>query len=100
MLRSSRPVVSLIRSLVLGTATTTTATLLMATTVIGCQDESQPEYLTEKLNYGAWKARAVNRLEQLFEDAVTRNGNDIKAQGVQDVINKTVEPLTKTYVDG
>lgn len=100
MLRSSRPVVSLIRSLVLGTATTTTATLLMATTVIGCQDESQPEYWTEKLSDAAWKARAVKRLEQFFEDAVTRNGNDIKAQGVQDVINKTIEPLTKTYVDG
>jgi hypothetical protein len=100
MLRSSRPVVSLIRSLVLGTATTTTATLLMATTVIGCQDESQPEYWTEKLNDAAWKARAVKRLEQFFEDAVTKNGNDIKAQGVQDVINKTVEPLTKAYVDG
>jgi HEAT repeat protein len=100
MLRSSRPVVSLIRSLVLGTATTTTATLLMATTVIGCQDESQPEYWTEKLNDAAWKARAVKRLEQFFEDAVTKNGNDIKAQGVQDVVNKTVEPLTKAYVDG
>jgi HEAT repeat protein len=72
----------------------------MATTVIGCQDESQPEYWTEKLNDGAWKARAVKRLEQFFEDAVTKNGNDIKAQGVQDVVNKTVEPLTKAYVDG
>lgn len=100
MLRSSRPVVSLIRSLVLGTATTTTATMLLATTaVVGCQDESQPEYWVGKLNDAAWRARAVKRLEQFFEDAVTKNGNDVKAAGVQDVVNKTVEPLTKTYVE-
>ena len=100
MLRSSRPVVSLICSLVMSTAPTTAATVLLAGTVIGCQDESQPEYWTGKLDDAAWKARAVKRLEQFFEDAVTRNGNDIKAQGVQDVINKTVEPLTKTYTEG
>ncbi|HEY6079347.1 MAG TPA: HEAT repeat domain-containing protein, partial [Polyangiaceae bacterium] len=100
MLRSSRPVVSLIRSLVLGSAATTTAAtaLLAVTTMVACQDETQPEYWVEKLSDNAWKARAVKRLEQFFEDAVTKNGNDIKAQGVQDLINKTVEPLTKTYV--
>ncbi len=99
MLRSSRPVVSLIRSLVLGTAASTTAaTALLATTVVGCQDESQPDYWVGKLSDAAWKARAVKRLEQFFEDAVTKNGNDIKAAGVQELINKTVEPLTKAYV--
>jgi HEAT repeat protein len=100
MLRSSRPIVSLICSLVMGTAPTTAATLLLAGTVVACQDESQPEYWTGKLDDAAWKARAVKRLEQFFEDAVTRNGNDIKAQGVQDIINKTVDPLTKTYAEG
>ena len=100
MLRSSRPVVSLIRSLVLGSAATTTAAtaLLAATTLVACQDETQPEYWVGKLSDNAWKARAVKRLEQFFEDAVTKNGNDIKAQGVQDLINKTVDPLTKCYV--
>lgn len=105
MLRSSRTVVSLF-SIVLGTAgaasttvaTATALTALAATSLLGCQDESQPEYWVGKLEDTAWKARAVKRLEQFFEDAVTKNGNDIKAQGVQDLINKTVEPLTKTYV--
>lgn len=99
MLRSSRPVVSLIRSLVLGTATTTTATVMVASLLVACKDESQPDFWVEKLSDNAWKARAVKRLEQFFEDAVTKNGNDIKAQGVQDLINKTVEPLTQTYVN-
>lgn len=99
MLRSSRTVVSLIRSLVLGTATTTTATVMVASMLVGCKDESQPDFWVEKLSDASWKARAVKRLEQFFEDAVTKNGNDVKAAEVQELINKTVEPLTKCYVD-
>lgn len=99
MLRSSRTVVSLVRSLVLGTATTTTATVMVASVLVGCKDESQPDFWVEKLSDAAWKARAVKRLEQFFEDASTKNGNDIKAAGVQELIGKTVEPLTKTYVN-
>jgi len=53
----------------------------------------------EKLSDAAWKARAVKRLEQFFEDAVTKNGNDIKAAEVQELVNKTIDPLTKVYVD-
>jgi len=98
MLRSSRTIASLIRSLVLGTATTTTM-VLVAASVVGCKDESQPEYWVEKLDDPAWRARAVKRLEQFFEDSVTKNG-DVKSEGVQTLINKTVDPLTKTYVDG
>ncbi len=98
MLRSSRTVASLVRSLILGTAAVT-ATAMVSTTLVGCKDESQPEFWVEKLSDTAWKARAVKRLEQFFEDAVTRNGNDVKAQGVQDFINKTVEPLTQAYAN-
>jgi hypothetical protein len=98
MLRSSRTIASLIRSLVLGTATTTTM-VLVAASVVGCKDESQPDYWVEKLDDPAWRARAVKRLEQFFEDSVTKNG-DLKSEGVQTLISKTVDPLTKTYTDG
>src|SRR5262249_40957201 len=66
--------------------------------LVGCKDESQPDFWIDKLSDASWKARAVNRLGQFFEDAVTKNGNDIKSAEVQELINKTVEPLTKTYV--
>lgn len=99
MLRSSRTVVSLVRSLVLGTATTTTATVMVASMLVGCKDESQPDFWVEKLSDASWKARAVKRLEQFFEDAATKNGNDIKAAEVQELINKTVDPLTNAYVN-
>ncbi|HEX3855116.1 MAG TPA: HEAT repeat domain-containing protein [Polyangiaceae bacterium] len=97
MLRSSRTIASLIHSLVLGTATATTL-VMVAASVVGCKDESQPDYWVEKLDDPAWRARAVKRLEQFFEDSVTKNG-DLKSEGVQTLIGKTVDPLTKTYVD-
>ena len=63
MLRSSRTVVSLLGSLLMSTAvTTTTATVVLSSALVGCQDESQPEYWTGKLSDAAWKARAVKRL--------------------------------------
>jgi hypothetical protein len=71
---------------------------MVAASVVGCKDESQPDYWVEKLDDPAWRARAVKRLEQFFEDSVTKNG-DIKSEGVQTLIGKTVDPLTKTYVD-
>src|SRR5262249_11680823 len=98
MLRSSRTIASLIRSLLLGTAVTT-STVVLATTLVGCKDESQPDYWVEKLQDPAWQARAVKRLEQFFEDAMTTAGNDLKAQSVQDLVNKSIEPLTKTYTE-
>jgi hypothetical protein len=73
--------------------------VLVAASVVGCKDESQPDYWVEKLDDPAWRARAVKRLEQFFEDSVTKNG-DLKSEGVQTLIGKTVDPLTKTYVDG
>jgi HEAT repeat protein len=99
MLRSSRRLASLIGSLVLGTALPA-AVSVTALVTIGCKDESQPEYWVDKLNEPSWRARAVNRFEQFFEDALTRANKDLKAQEVQDLINKSVEPLTKAYVEG
>ena len=62
MLRSSRTIASLIRSLVLGTATTTTM-VLVAATVVGCKDESQPDYWVEKLDDPAWRAFIIEKAE-------------------------------------
>ncbi|HEY8943238.1 MAG TPA: hypothetical protein VIM73_03200, partial [Polyangiaceae bacterium] len=97
MLRSSRKLASLVGSLVLG-STVPVVTLATALTVIGCKDESQPEYWVDKLEEPAWRARAVVRFERFFEDALTKTNKDPKAPEVQELINKTVEPLTNLYV--
>jgi hypothetical protein len=98
MLRSSRTVLSLIRSLMLGTATAV-ATAAVATSVVGCKDESQPEYWLGKLDDPTWRPRAVKRLEQFVEDALTRSNKDLSAPEVKSLLDKIVDPLTKTYVD-
>ena len=99
MLRSSRRVASLIGALMLGSATPA-AVVGAALSATGCKDESQPEYWVDKLNEPTWRARAVNRFEQFFEDSLTRANKNLKAPEVQELINKSVEPLTKAYVEG
>jgi hypothetical protein len=96
-MRTSRAIVSLISSLMLNSGLT--AAVLVTPALVGCKDESQPEYWVEKLDDPSWRAKSVNRLVQFYEDTLSRKNNDPKAQEVIDLVNKTVEPLTKLYVD-
>lgn len=99
MFRSSRARASLIRSLLLGTATTAFAVTASSVLLVGCKDESQPDYWVEKLNEDSWRARAVTRLGQFYEDASSKAKGDNSTPEVQALLNKIVEPLTKTYVE-
>ncbi len=96
-MRTSRAIVSLISSLVLSSGVTTA--VLATPFLVGCKDEGQPEYWVEKLDDPSWRARAVTRLVQFYEDTLSRKNNDLKAPEVVELVNKTVEPLTKLYVD-
>lgn len=98
MLRSSRMIVSLISTLCLGTAYTA-ATVSVASLLVGCKDESQPEYWIEKLDDAKWRPNAVKRLTQFFEDAVTKANNDQASPEVKALLDKIVDPLIKTYVE-
>ena len=98
MLRSSRAIAKLIRCLELGMAGAV-VTVTASTVLVGCKDESQPEYWVEKLDDPTWRPRAIKRLEQFYEDAVTRANKDQSAPEVQALLGKIVDPLTKTYVD-
>ncbi len=99
MLRSSRTIASLIQALILGT-TATVGLGTVATIVVGCKDEGQPAYWVDKLEEPSWRPRAVKRLEQFFEDAITKANKDMQAPEVQAFLNAVVDPLTKTYVEG
>jgi HEAT repeat protein len=96
-MRTSRALASLIRSLLLGSSLTTA--VLLAPALVGCKDESQPEYWLEKTEDPSWRARSITRLAQFFEDTLSRKNNDPKAPEVQELIGKTIEPLTKLYVE-
>jgi len=97
MLRSTRTIASLIHNLMLGTATVV-ATGTLLTTAVGCKDEGQPDYWVDKLQDRSWRPRAVKRLEQFFEDSVTKANKDPSAPEVKALLDKIVDPLTKSYV--
>jgi HEAT repeat protein len=97
-MRTTRAVAALIRSLMLG-STTTAFVVFSALGTAGCKDESQPEYWVEKLDDSAWRARAVNRLAEMFEGVISRSNKDLKAQAVQDFVGKTIDPLMKLYIE-
>ena len=105
MFRTSRTIASLIRSLMLGTVATV-ATATLATTLVGCQDESQPEYWTKKLEKKDWRPRAIKRLDQFFQDALTTapdpgpKGSKLDDPKVKALVDKMIDPLVKTYIDG
>lgn len=97
MLHRARITSSLVRSLLLGSCTAVVGTVMGATVLIGCKDESQPEYWIDKLEDPAWKPRAIKRLEQFFEDGMTRSNNDVSSPQMKALIDQIVEPLTKAY---
>jgi hypothetical protein len=98
MLRTSRSIAKLIRCLTLGTAGC--AAIVSASTILtGCKDESQPEYWVDKLEDPSWRPRAIKRLEQFYEDTITKANKNTEAPEVQALLGKIVDPLTKTYVN-
>ncbi|HTQ06643.1 MAG TPA: hypothetical protein VMI54_22460, partial [Polyangiaceae bacterium] len=86
-MRTSRAIASLISSLMLSSSLT--AAVLVTPALVGCKDESQPEYWVEKLDDPSWRAKSVTRLVQFYEDTVSRKNNDAKAPEVLDLVNKT-----------
>jgi HEAT repeat protein len=68
-----------------------------ATLLTGCKDESQPDYWIDKLEDPAWKPRAIKRLEQFFEDAMTRANGDANSPQFKALVDSIIEPLTKIY---
>lgn len=98
MFRASRASAALIRSLLLGTATVTTATLV-SPILIGCKNENQPEYWLDKMDDPKWRPPAVKRLTQFLDDALTKANGDKKEPVVVELENKLVGPLTDAYVN-
>lgn len=97
MPRSPRIIASLIRSLVLGSAVVST-TVVATSSLVGCADESKPDYWIDKLDDKAWRPRAISRLSQFFEDAMTKADKDMAHPAVKTLTDQLVGPLTNMYV--
>lgn len=97
MLRTRCATLLLTRALVFGTAAPALAAAALA--LAGCQDESQPEYWVAKLSDNGWRARAIKQIDQFYEDATTRSNGQTDAPELKTLTEKTVVPLTTTYVE-
>ena len=98
MFRAPRITASLVRSLMLGSVAVA-GTLAATSVLVSCSDESQPEYWVEKLDDQAWRPRAIKRLGQFFEDAMTRTNKDREHADVKGLLDKLAVPLTNIYVN-
>lgn len=78
---------------------TLAAPLVASASLLACADESQPEYWIEKLEDRAWRAKAVERLNQFYEDALTKADKDPNHPEVKALLDKLVGPLTNMYVN-
>ena len=96
-MRTSRAIASLISSMMLSSSLI--AAVLVTPALVGCKDEGQPEYWVEKVDDPSWRAKSVTRLVQFYEDTLSRRNNDLKAPEVVELVNKTIEPLTKLYTE-
>ncbi|MCH2110723.1 MAG: HEAT repeat domain-containing protein, partial [Polyangiaceae bacterium] len=76
-----------------------TAAVSVSSVLIGCEDDTKPDYWVEKLDDPKWRPRAVKRLTQFLDDALGRADNNHEDPAVLELEQKLVEPLTKVYVE-
>jgi hypothetical protein len=98
MFRTSRTTAAIIRHLMLGTAATVAAAVLVPS-LVSCKSESEPDYWVDKLEDQSWRPRAIKRLEQFFEDAATKANKNMDDPAVKALLDKIAVPMTQCYVD-
>lgn len=98
MFRTTRITASLLRSLLFGSAAISVVAL-SAVTVVGCADKEQPEYWIEKLDDGAYRGRAIERLGQMYEAAYSRANKNADDPAVKSMVDKIVGPLSDVYTE-
>ena len=79
---------------------TTSATLILAGTVVGCTDERVPETYVERLNDPLKRTAAVKRLIQFYEDAMTNDKKDRKGKHVKPLLEMIITPLADIAMKG
>ena len=99
MMRTARTIGPLVRALLFTTAGAV-AFSAASLGVMGCNDENAPETWVKKLDDNIQRPAAIKRLIQFFEDAMTRANKDRNHADVKALLDKIIEPLTKTYVEG
>jgi hypothetical protein len=99
MFRTARRIAPLLGSLLVGAPAAALVTLSTGA-IVGCADENDPETHVKKLSDPATRPGAVTRLIQFFEDAMTRDNKDRNGPTVKPLLDKIVEPMAQSCVNG
>ncbi|MCL2777929.1 MAG: hypothetical protein FWD73_07990 [Polyangiaceae bacterium] len=65
--------------------------------ITACADESDPKTWIKRLDDPAQRVAAVRRLGQFFNDTMTAANNNRNDEKVKQLLDDSVEPLTKVY---
>lgn len=76
--------------------------ILASSAVVGCADENDPKTWAKRLDDQAQRAPAIKRLESFYNDAMSAASTPNKQddEKVKAILDASVEPLTKTYIQG
>ena len=78
------------------------AIVLSSALTAGCADENDPKTWAKRLDDPAQRAPAIKRLDQFFNDAMSNASAANKREDpkVKEVLDDSVEALSKTYITG
>jgi hypothetical protein len=65
---------------------------LVSGLMVGCRDESDPEFLLEQMHDRPWRESAIKNIKEMFNQTMQDNGNDLN--------NPKVKELTDILVPG
>ncbi|RYE94351.1 MAG: hypothetical protein EOO75_02210 [Myxococcales bacterium] len=68
--------------------------------LVGCDDESQPDYWIKKLDDPGKRPAAIKRLTQFYDDGLTKNSNDRNTPEMKALLEKIVPPMAQQYTKG
>lgn len=74
-----------------------TLTVAVAGTMVGCADENDPKTWAKRLDEPVQRAPAIKRLNQFFEDTLSKNNKNLDAPEVKALLDIVVEPLARAY---
>ncbi len=74
--------------------------LLAGVSLTGCADENDPATWVKRLDDPGQKLRSIKRLQEFFNDSMTKGGDKLDDPQVVAVLDKIVEPLARAYTSG
>lgn len=73
------------------------AAFLVSGVIVGCRDESDPEFLLDQMHDRPWRESALKNIKEMFNTKMQENNNDLNAPAVKELTNILVPGLIKGF---